>query len=63
MSGTQKQIIEYGKKLASLDPGNAALKRARDWWRAGCYSRYSNQDFDILNSLVCEVTRIEKSWG
>jgi hypothetical protein len=57
-----KQIMEYGSRLAALDPNNPVLIMARKWWAAGRLSRYSNQDFDVLNGLVNEVTNIEKGW-
>ena len=46
------QIIEAGRKLAKLNNSHPALISARQWWKAGCLCSYSNQDFDILQSLV-----------
>lgn len=60
---TTDKIIEAGKKLAKLDPNSKALKAAREWWKAGCLSFYSNQDFDILNSLEQAILAIEKTQG
>ena len=59
LSIIEKEIIEYGKKLAELDPENRALKNARKWWKEGRLCRYSNEDFDILNSLVSSIAEIK----
>ena len=52
----EQKIIEPGKELAAINPESKALKNAREWWGKGCYSRYSNEDFDILNSLISAIT-------
>jgi hypothetical protein len=52
----KSEIIEVGKKLAKKNPNSKALKDAREWWEAGCFSKYSNQDCDILQAMVSELT-------
>jgi hypothetical protein len=47
-----EQIIELGKELATKNPTSLALKNARSWWKSGAVSRYSNEDTDVLQSLV-----------
>jgi len=54
----REQILKAGKKLAALDPDNVALIGARRWWKYG--TTYSNQDFDVLQSLESAIWRIEK---
>lgn len=61
LSYHQRQILNYGKKLAAIDPQNPALKSAREIWRNGCFSRYSNEDFDIENSLFTALQRAAKN--
>jgi len=46
------RICEEGKKLAASDPSHLALKYAREWWAAGGFSRYSNEDTGVLQSLL-----------
>ena len=57
------EIIKAGKELATLNSENETLHAARKWWSEGCISRYSNQDFDVLNSLVCAITNENRKLG
>ena len=59
----KQQIVETGKKLASLKPESKALAAARQWWKDGQFSLYSNEDFDMLNGMVCEISAIENGWN
>ncbi len=61
LSYHQQQIVEFGKKLAAIDPDSPALKRARSWWKAGCFSRYSNEDFDVMQSLLSALQGVAKN--
>jgi len=51
MNTIEQQIREAGRKLAAIHPESQALTSARGWWKSGRLNAYSNQDFDILNSL------------
>ena len=53
----KNEIIEVGKKLAVKNPNSKALRNAREWCASGCFSCYSNQDFDILQAMISELTR------
>jgi hypothetical protein len=53
----ETQITEAGKRLAVINPDSPALKYAREWWAAGRLSRYSMEDFDVLNGLQQEIDR------
>ncbi len=67
LSYHQKEIVTIGRKLAKLAPNSQRLINAREWWKAGCLSAYSNQDFDILQGLLRDLELAEKtdmkSWG
>ena len=63
MNYHEKQIIERGRELASLNPNNDALARARSWWREGRPVKYSHQDFDVLNSLTSAIFREQLKAG
>lgn len=60
LSGIEIEIIKAGNLLAAIDPSSPALGEARQWWRAGRRSAYSNQDFDVLNGLVGALHHAEK---
>ena len=62
-NGFNVKIITAGKKLALLNPNAPELKSAREWFKGGCISKYSNQDCDILQSLISASSRIEKGWN
>ena len=50
-----ENIIETGKRLASINPNAQELSNARDWYRAGAVSRYSNEDTDVLQGLASAI--------
>ena len=53
-----REIMELTLKLEDLDYGNQAARAARGWLNTGAKCKYTNQDFDILNSLACELYRV-----
>jgi hypothetical protein len=60
LSHFQEKIVQAGKELAAINPNSNALKAAREWWKAGCYSQYSNQDFDILGGLLSDLHQAKR---
>ncbi len=57
----KKEIIRLGKELAQVDDKNRALLNAREWWKAGALSRYSNEDFVIMQTLQSAIDSINRS--
>jgi hypothetical protein len=60
ISKTCLDIKDVALRLKARDPENAALKQAREWWKAGRFSQYSNQDHDILNGLLQELMKLKR---
>lgn len=52
-----KAWIDKLNKVKNLKPrSQQSLERAKEWVANGCFSTYSNEDFDILNGLVCNFS-------
>ena len=64
MASKQQQMIGTGKKLAQLNPAVGTdeyrtLLNAREWFRLGGFSRYSNEDFDVHQAMLSAIYRLE----